>query len=154
MTIARIARIGAAVATAALLSTSAAANAPAGRYMASGGTVYDVKTKLTWQQTVSTTKGYTWADAKTYCSSAAVSSALGGTGWRLPTVKELQSLVDDSQTTGPTIDSQFFSGTPSNVFWSSTPSASASSSAWSVYFSNGVTNAIGVGSTYAVRCVR
>jgi len=35
---------------------------------------------------------------------------LGGTGWRLPTLKELQSLVDYSQTISPRIDSTAISG--------------------------------------------
>jgi hypothetical protein len=60
------------------------ANAPAGRYTIAEGTVYDTKTMLTWQQTIPT-RQYYWADAKTYCGSATVSSALGGSGWRLPT---------------------------------------------------------------------
>jgi hypothetical protein len=55
-------------------------------YTAAGGTVYDAKTKLTWQQTVSSSM-YTWADAKTYC--AGVGTSLGGTGWRLPREQEM-----------------------------------------------------------------
>jgi len=81
------------------LPTSASANAPAGQYVvtASGtgnGTVYDTKSKLTWQQTVSSAT-YSWVAAKTYC--AGVGASLGGTGWRLPTIKELQSIVDLTQ---------------------------------------------------------
>ncbi len=155
MMIVRIARVGAAVAVVAVLSAPAAANAPAGRYTTSGGTVYDTKTKLTWQQTVPTTT-YTWANAQTYCAGAAVSSALGGTGWRLPTIKELQSLVDDSQAAAPTIDSQFFPGTPPSVFWSLTPLAGSPSSAWVVNFSiNDGAYAVDVlSSTVNARCVR
>ena len=72
-----------------VLSSSVDAAAPSGHYVVTAGsgtgngTVYDTKSKLTWQQTISTAT-YTWADAKTYC--AGVGASLGGTGWRLPTV--------------------------------------------------------------------
>jgi len=75
---------------------------------------------------------------------------------RLPTAKELQTLVDDSvPPPGPTIDSTYFPGTPAGDFWSSTPLAGLSSSAWFVSFSSSaVTNVNLVASTYEVRCVR
>jgi hypothetical protein len=135
-----------------VLSPSADADAPAGRYTTAGGTVYDTKTKLTWQQLVPTTT-YAWADAKTYCASPAVSTALGGSGWRLPTYKELLTIVDYSQS-GPAIDPIAFPGTPSDWFWSSTPYASSSGSAWRVDFSDGSARHYGVGISYRVRCVR
>jgi hypothetical protein len=136
--------------------TPADASAPGGRYVVtnggtSSGTVYDSKTRLTWQQTTSSIP-YTRADAKTYC--AGVGSSLGGTGWRLPTLKELQSLVDYSQTTPPMIDSTAFPGTPSDFFWSASPLAGSSSGAWDVYFGNGQTGFCGVSGTFNVRCVR
>jgi hypothetical protein len=140
-----------------ILPTPADASAPAGRYVVtnggtSNGTVYDSKTKLTWQQTISSIS-YTWADAKTYC--AGLGSSLGGTGWRLPTLKELQSLVDYSQTTPPTIDSTAFPGTFPASFWSASPLAGSSSLAWIVFFYYGNTDLSDV-SSYGnnVRCVR
>jgi hypothetical protein len=143
-----------------ILPTSADASAPGGRYVVtnggtSNGTVYDSKTKLTWQQTISSIF-YTWADAKTYC--AGVGSSLGGTGWRLPTLKELQSLVDYSQTTPPMIDSTAFpgalSGASSALFWSASPLAGSSSYAWGVDFDSGYASHYVVSSTGYVRCVR
>ena len=141
------------------LPTSADANAPAGRYVVTSGgpdagtgngTVYDTKTKLTWQQTVPST-AYTWANAKTYC--AGVGASLGGTGWRLPTLKELQTIVDYSQS-NPSIDSTAFPSTPAAWFWSSSPLAGSSSFAWLVYFGNGSAYYDGVSATDSVRCVR
>jgi hypothetical protein len=139
-----------------ILPTPAAASAPGGRYVVtnggtSNGTVYDTKTRLTWQQTISSIS-YTWADAKTYC--AGVGSSLGGTGWRLPTLKELQSLVDYSQKTPPMIDSTAFPGVPSAMFWSASPLAGDSSYAWYVGFYNGSSNGFVVSSAHLVRCVR
>jgi Protein of unknown function (DUF1566) len=81
-----------------LASTETAANAPAGRYTinAAAGTVFDTKTKLTWQRAVASTR-YTWPDAKTTCAAL----VLNGKGWRLPTIGELSSLIDFSQAAGP-----------------------------------------------------
>jgi hypothetical protein len=138
------------------LPTSAGANAPAGQYVVTaGGTgngvVYDAKSKLTWQQTVSSTT-YTWADAKTYCAGVAVS--LGGTGWRLPTLKELQSLVDYSRSAGPMIDPNAFPSTPGTAFWSASQVAGPPSYAWYVNFNYGTTLGAFVGGMSNVRCVR
>jgi hypothetical protein len=130
---------------------SPAAQILAGRYTMTGGTVHDTKTKLTWQQPVPTTT-YAWADAKTYCASTAVSSALGGAGWRLPTYKELLTIVDSSQSSGPMIDRNAFPGTPSSDFWSATPLAGLPSSAWRVDFDYGSTDTNDVPGY--VRCVR
>jgi hypothetical protein len=133
------------------------AAAPAGHYVVTAGsetgngTVYDSKSKLTWQQTVSST-AYTWADAKTYC--AGVGASLGGTGWRVPTIKELWSIVDFSQTSGLMIDPNAFPATPSDYFWSASPWAGSSDAAWFVYFVSGYTNYVGVSYMNLVRCVR
>jgi hypothetical protein len=154
---ASILRIGAVIAIIAItLPTSADANAPAGQYVVAAGgnvngTVYDTKTKLTWQQTALSTK-YTWASAKTYC--AGVGTSLGGTGWRLPTIKELMTIVDYSQATGPMIDPNAFPGTPSAIFWSSSPSIESSTHAVVVNFSNGYIVEYVFSTLLAVRCVR
>jgi hypothetical protein len=123
------------------------ANAPAGHYVVNGGgTVLDTKTKLTWQQTPSSST-LNSANANTYCTDA-------GTGWRLPTVKELQTLVDDSVASpGPTIDAGFFPGTPAGLFWSSTSTFGS----WLVDFSTGNSSGyenIDSGFRQNVRCVK
>jgi Protein of unknown function (DUF1566) len=146
---AHVARFLAVVALATVaFTTSADANAPAGRYTTSGGTVYDTKTKLTWQQAVPPGT-YTWAGAKTYCAGL----NLGGTGWRLPTAKELQTIVDDSETS-PAIDTTAFPSTPAGWFWSSSPAAYESSKAWGVNFDDGFTNNVVVSVPGSVLCVR
>ena len=124
------------------LPTPADASAPGGRYVVknggtSKGTVYDTKTKLTWQQAIPSTT-YTWAEAETYC--AGVGRRLGGKGWRLPTISELQSIIDFSQTAAPMIDSNAFPSTPASDFWSSTPSATSSGYAMTVDFLSGVSD--------------
>lgn len=135
------------------LRSHATAAAPAGRYTISAGTVYDTKTRLTWQQTSPSTM-YVWSAAKTYCASAAVSSALGGTGWRLPTIKELQTVIDFNQATGPLIDPTAFPGTSTGGVWSSTPTVGSATQSWAVFFSNGDTGTLENMYASSVRCVR
>ena len=144
--------LGAACALA-LPASSASANAPAGRYSVAGGTVTDTATKLVWQQAVDPGT-YTFSAAQTYCAGL----ALGGGGWRVPSVKELMTLVDFSVASpGPTIDATAFPNTPATnfwYFWSSSPLADNSSGAWSVSFLNGYTYGPAVANPLRVRCVR
>jgi hypothetical protein len=132
----------------------AAADAPPGRYtFPASGTVYDTRTKLTWQQTVDT-KLRKWADAKTYCASL----SLAGSGWRLPTRSELLSLLDRTRSS-PAIDPTAFPNAPATQFWTGTASlpqaGTGAAQAWLVDFTdgnawfNGVSTAV-----YRVRCVR
>jgi hypothetical protein len=125
------------------------AGAPAGRFTIGSGTVYDTKTKLTWQQATPSTT-YSWPDAKTYCAGA----GLGGAGWRLPTVRELQTLVDYSRLTDPRIDTTAFPATPSAAFWSASPAAGSPSLAWLVNFYDGFASSYDVTTLVDVRCVR
>jgi hypothetical protein len=150
--------LGALAITLVAWSGLADANAPAGHYVVTAGsgtgndTVYDTKSKLIWQRTPPSTN-YTWAGAKTYC--AGVGASLGGTGWRLPTIKELASIVDLSQTTGPTIDQSAFPSTsPDAQFWSSSPLAGSSTYVWYVYFFDGSLKNTAVSDPGYVRCVR
>ncbi len=87
----------------------------------------------------------TWASAKTYCS---------GASYRLPTLKELLSLVDHAVTSGATINQTAFPGTPAETFWTSSQSATSSTTAWTVGFGNGSTNYLDLGQSLWVRCVR
>jgi hypothetical protein len=57
----------------------------------------------------------------------------GVSDWRLPTKRELLSIVDNGLL-NPAIDSRFFPNTLSSNYWSSLPSADQNNSAWQVYF--------------------
>lgn len=59
-----------------------------------------------------------------------------GAGWRLPSMQELASLVDDSRVE-PAIDVTLFPGTPAQSFWASTPSPEHAAYRWSVHFGTG-----------------
>ena len=132
------------VAAGVAVAASGRAAAPSGRYQMTGSTVLDTKTGLTWQQSVPATT-YTQSGAASYCSSL-------GSGWRLPTMKELVTIVDPT-TANPSIDGTAFPNTLASYFWTSTPFAAASGYAWIVYFSYGYTETNSVSATDLVRCV-
>jgi len=98
---------------------------------------------LEWQADVPE-QVFTWEDAKAYAASL-------GDGWRLPTVKELLSLVD-YETHNPACS--VFPDCPSKGFWSSSVYSGDTTTAWSVYFGNGYTDHSDVRFTCRVRCVR
>ena len=53
-----------------------------------------------------------WTAASTYCASV-------GTGYRLPTLRELASIIDLTVTSGAKIDPTAFPNTPVDTFWTS-----------------------------------
>jgi hypothetical protein len=135
-----------------LATSKTGADAPPGRYTYPAmQTVHDTMTTLTWTQAASPGT-LSQADASTYCSG----QTLAGSGWRLPTVKELLTLVDYSQTGGgvPMIDPTAFPSMPSAAFWSATSVAGSPGNAWSVDFSAGLTSEDAVTTTSYVLCVR
>lgn len=130
--------------------TSARADAPSGHFDAPGdGTVRDNATGLVWQQGSSPT-GHTPSSAVAYCDGL----ALSGGGWRLPSILELRSIVDESRT-GPAIDTAFFPGTYADYYWSSTPVVGSPGLAWSVQFEYGGATVNGSPTNlFRARCVR
>ena len=123
--------------------------APSGRYSLSTNVVVDKKTGLSWQQ--STMSAESWDAGGAYC--AGLGALIGGNGWRLPTIRELQTIVDYSQT-APTIDPTAFPGTPRDYFWSASSLAGSSSEAWFVAFgSSGYSGYGSKGQSLSVRCV-
>ena len=87
-------------------------------------------------------------DAKTYCSALPLDKG----GWRLPTLKELLTLVDRSVKL-PAIDLIAFPNTKSYLFWTTTLYAPSSGEAWLVDFSWGNASNISVSNVLQVRCV-
>ncbi len=122
--------------------------AQAQRYTSQGGTVYDSLTKLTWQKEVPEAS-YAWKEAGDFCTAL----DLDGTGWRLPSVSELQTLVDETKS-NPAIDLNTFPGTPSEYFWTSSVLPRFTSYVWTVYFGFGLSTFFDVNQSRHVRCVR
>jgi len=153
--------LGAALCVAAL--ASAPAQAAGARFVpsAAGDEITDTATGLVWRRcaegqawTGSTcggsATGYTWEGALALANSTATST---GVAWRVPNVKELQSLVN-RQTVSPAIDATAFPGTPSSWFWTSTPYAGNASDAWRVAFGYGFVGYLNRYYGNAVRLVR
>jgi len=96
--------------------------------------VLDRETGLIWTaDTLGNGTRYKWADAKAAAEAVRVGKL---SDWRLPTIKELQSLVDFERF-NPAIDTAFFKS-KSSWYWSSTPAAwSPGDCAWLVLFGYG-----------------
>ncbi len=128
---------------------------------ANGDEVTDTSTGLIWRRcaqgqawTGSTCSGtptlYTWDQAVAAAQAQALST---GVAWRLPNVKELNSIVSLVRTY-PAIDAVAFPATQSTTHWTSTPYAGYADYAWVVNFIYGfVTSGYRYGN-YAVRLVR
>jgi hypothetical protein len=122
-------------------------------YSRANGVVTDNATGLQWQDDYSDNSGNVkqanWADAQTYCQALNLD---GKTDWRLPSQKELRTLVDRSHS-NPAID-PVFQKTASYVYWSSTTYAPDTSFAWGVTFGHGGGVAGNKTNSHYVRCVR
>ncbi|HEX7481307.1 MAG TPA: DUF1566 domain-containing protein [Polyangiales bacterium] len=137
--------------TAPVVASTGIGGAPPVRYAyPADGTVYDTRTKLTWQRE-SDIDTFTLAAVQSYCAGL----ALAGGNWRLPTISELLSIVDVTNYR-PAIDPNAFPGTPRAEFWSSSLSVSEPGNTWSVSFGEGHSFTAGpyASNAYHVRCVR
>jgi hypothetical protein len=112
--------------------------------------VTDHITGLEWQDDAEAkTVTKNWADAKSYCATL----SLDGSGWRLPSRKELVGLSDYGRI-NPAINPTF-TNVASNNYWSSTTYAGNSGNAWYVDFSDGGQDNYNLKSyDFHVRCVR
>src|SRR5208283_3647371 len=113
----------------------------------SNGTVTDSSTGLMWQQT--DVYSMAWDNALSYCDGL----SLGGySGWRLPNIKELTSIVDYALY-NQVINTTFFLNAIASNYWSSTTYAGSTSDAWAVHFSNGYVGWDTKSNGDTVRCV-
>jgi hypothetical protein len=122
----------------------------------STGVVTDNTTGLQWQDDTNATS-QTWEGAITYCEGL----PLDGSGWRLPNINELTSIVNDGR--GDPAIYNTFKYTDSNAtdyYWTSTTNDANQSEAWRVRFVTGdhfygnKTVSEDVNVSNKVRCVR
>ncbi len=147
-----------------LFCTTAAFAGSAGFKDNGNGTVTDLTTNLMWQQCsagqsvpgcAGTAATYTWDSGTPSALSYCQNLTLGGySDWRMPKIKELQSIVDMTKSSGATINTTYFPNTQSSDYWSSTTYAPNTSGAWIVNFSQGYTNGDYKTNASYVRCVR
>ena len=123
------------------------------------GTVTHKSTKLTWMRCAF---GQTWtgttcsgtASTFDYATALLVTQTFAGkSDWRLPNVRELQTLVERAKV-NPAINTELFPNTSNSEFWSSSPDIGNTNEAWSVRFSDGYVNNGSRGRAFPVRFVR
>lgn len=115
----------------------------------------DNVTGLVWSMQ-STSATWDVARAATYPSAGHNAEARCGysTGWRLPTRRELLSIVHYGKTSGAAIDLDYFPGTGSVAYWSNDLYLPNSARAWVVAFGGGYAGDFHQVNSFQVRLVR
>jgi len=127
------------------------------------GTVSDLNTGLMWVQKPPTDK-YTWADAAQVAASLNAQNFAGHGDWRLPSAKELYSIINHDKG-WPYIDTRYFvcelapeieDQVKNTQYWTSNESVAVAGrpEAFGVNFATGHIKAYPVGMGSYVRCVR
>jgi len=128
------------------------------------GTVTHIKTGLMWKQcseglsgagcATGTATVYTWQGALQAAQTLNGAGGFAGfTDWRVPNIKELNSIVEN-QCTLPSINATIFPATVSSWYWSASPYAGIATDAWDVFFGSGYDLASFKSSNSDVRLVR
>lgn len=113
------------------------------------GTVTDENTGLVWQQTQAASS-MTWEAALAYAEGLYLAD---NSDWRLPNLKELRSISDDTLS-NPSLDATAFPGATASLFWSSTTEANQTNRAWTVDFRYGLVSYGEKPNSCSVLCVR
>jgi hypothetical protein len=117
-----------------------------------GAAVLDKETGLVWEQSPSTST-FVFADesAASHCTTLPTGGRLG---WRLPTIQELASLVDPTQSSPSLPSGHPFSNVQSSSYWSASAIAFNTVFALYVNFSDGIPFGGFKTGSYYVWCVR
>jgi hypothetical protein len=97
------------------------------------GTISDNYTGLLWQK-IPNSSTLTWEEALIYAKGL---SLAGKSGWRLPNIRELQSL-NDEKLFKPSFNKYFFPNVLSGNFWSSTSQVNSPTRAWDLNVDYGI----------------
>ena len=96
---------------------------------------------------------YTWDESNHKFINALNAAHLGGfSDWRLPSLKELKTLVDSNRK-NPAISADYFPNTQSSLYWTSTTYASSMNTVWCVNFFFGLDQFTGKHNACYVRAV-
>jgi len=106
------------------------------------GTVTDNLTGLIWLKNANCFDTQIWTDALAAANTlntgeCGLTDGSAEGAWRLPNIKELQSLVDYGQYEPPLPSGHPFSGVQSSYYWSSSTYADSANNAWSLYLNFG-----------------
>lgn len=128
--------------------SSKPASAPMSRFKDGGsGTLVDTQGKKVWLRCTlgmswngSSCEGnsltYSWSGAEAVVAELNAKQAGGHTNWRLPTVDELNGVVE-KQCFRPAINLQAFPFSPEAGFWTATTAEGINPRAWIVHFLHG-----------------
>jgi len=120
-----------------------------GPLTADADVVHDPATELSWQRTVAP-EPLEFSEANAYCADLELA---GMSDFRLPSMKELQTLVREDVTEGPLIDQAAFPATPADLGWTSSVVSGNPASAWLVRFSDGYALYAALSTPAVTRCV-
>jgi hypothetical protein len=122
--------------------TNSISTTPTNRFtLNNDATVSDTKTGLIWKKCsegqsgvdcrTGAAKTYSWQGALQQAQSVNNNGGFAGyKNWRLPNIKELNSIVEE-QCFGPSINLVVFPASQIGLYWSSSPYADSNTSAWS-----------------------
>ena len=119
--------------------------------MAETTIVNDPSTNLMWEDTKHAEDGQvTYLEADSYCGALKLGEH---DDWRVPTVKELLTIVDYKRNEPATLK-EFSRVDQDKLYWSSTEYANKSTEFWGVMFEDGNTDNASAIYDRRVRCVR
>ncbi|MFM2449686.1 MAG: hypothetical protein RIS44_2136 [Pseudomonadota bacterium] len=118
----------------------------------------DNVTGLVWSLQTQGPVNWNTATGATYANAGHNTASRCGfsTGWRLPTTRELLSIVHNGLSTGPMVDATYLPSTQNNQYgyWTSETAAFNPAYAWFVYFINALSSAYFKTDFHFVRLVR
>ena len=113
------------------------------------GTVTDTDTGLMWQQ-AGISSATNWEGALQYAAALTLGS---NTDWRVPNIKELQS-INDETLASPSVDRSYFPDATAVLYWSSTTMHGTTNQAWYLDCLYGLTSYTNKTTSLMLRCVR
>lgn len=113
------------------------------------GSVIDNRTQLVWQK-IPNTNPMSWEAALQYAEGLILGN---DSNWRLPNIKELQSLNDESYV-NPSVNPSFFNNMGVRKYWSSTTQQNQVANAWYWNTQYGITTYDAKSNNNFVICVR